>query len=147
MFETNEKTILRLLFFWVINDFVHNFQEFLADPKKNLGISQDVRFLVFKIWSILYSTVVISELGTCKKSGRDFCKICRWCYPVKPKACEVQGRSPGGGQSPHQYFFQFLLTPECITRVKYKIDHILKAKNLETLRIFWDARKNIFLVG
>ena len=33
-----------------------------------------MRFLVFEIWSILYSTVVNSELETCEKSGRDFCE-------------------------------------------------------------------------
>ena len=31
-------------------------------------------FLVFELWSILYSTVVNSELGTCERSGRDFCE-------------------------------------------------------------------------
>ena len=33
-----------------------------------------VRLLVFELWSILYSTIVNSEMGTCKKSGRDFCE-------------------------------------------------------------------------
>ena len=34
-----------------------------------------VRFLVFEVLSILYSTVVNSELRTCEKSGREFCKL------------------------------------------------------------------------
>ena len=31
--------------------------------------------------------------------------------------------------APPPMFFKFLLNPECMTRVKYKIDHILKTKN------------------
>ena len=33
-----------------------------------------VQFLVFEMWSILYSTVAYSELGNFEKSGKDFCK-------------------------------------------------------------------------
>ena len=33
-----------------------------------------VRLLVFELWSILYPTVVNSELGTSEKSGKVFCE-------------------------------------------------------------------------
>ena len=47
------------------------------------------------IRSILYLTVVDSELGTCEKSGRDFFKSNSDASEAKvlnPKACGIQGR-------------------------------------------------------
>ena len=44
-----------------------------------------MRFLVCEIWSIFYSTVVNSELGTCEKSGRDFAK-----YAVGVRGSSIQ---------------------------------------------------------
>jgi len=52
----------------------------------------------------LYSTDVNNELGTCEKSGRDFCKtslaltLTSEVRVLKPKACGVQGRIPGVGR-------------------------------------------------
>ena len=56
---------------------------------------------------------------------------------LNSKACEVQGRCPGygyvGAKPPIKIkniiISLNLLSPECITRVKYKINHISKTKN------------------
>ena len=75
-----------------------------------------VRFLVFKIWSNLYSTVVNSDLGTCELISE--------ARVLNPKACGVQRHS-----SEPECFLKFLLSPECITKVKFKIDYNSKTKN------------------
>ena len=70
-------------------DFDQNFEAFWVQKKskmmfisKNRNVLIGVfafmsffwQFLVYELWSILYLTVVNSELGTCKKSGRHFCE-------------------------------------------------------------------------
>ena len=47
-----------------------------------------MRFSVFEIYSILYSTMVNSELETCKKSVGDFCE---------PDSDAAWGAAPMGG--------------------------------------------------
>ena len=80
--------------------------------------------LVFEIWSILYSTVVNSELGeflrTWFRNANQWCPITRWLGGFNPLSQLVLGN--------HWLAFlnQVQVSSSLLTTVEYKIDHISK---------------------
>ena len=71
MFSNEWKINFPILIFWVIDDFVHNFQLFLTNQKWKKNVMRNlwngflsswvlfVKILVFELWSILYFTFVV----------------------------------------------------------------------------------------
>ena len=138
---------MRFFIFWVINDFVHNFQLFSTNQKNVfayfircamfwIGFIYSwvvfLRFLVFETWSILYFTFVFH-------SGHFVFYILYFQHPTGLRP--VEGWFPVGprmvldwGSKPHWLTSEsdlqkslpdFLL----LTIVEYKINHITKTKN------------------
>ena len=116
-----------------------------------------MRFLFFEIWSILYSTVVKNELGTYQAFSEPDSDANQGCWGLNPKVIGVGYGSAGGGvrgevpiktavleerSSQHKNVLRIRLSQniaekkmhspifsECITKVKYKINHNSKTKN------------------
>ena len=128
IFVLYEKFII--FFYFIVNNFVHNFHVFLTDPIF-LRVSWFlypwfffVRFLVFEIWWILYSTVVNSDLGSfssIQKHARS-----RGAVPVRGVGCKAH----------HQFF---LNSVKSWMHYKGKIQNnlISKTKNRPPKKNLW----------
>ena len=137
--------------FWVINDFVHNFQVFLYDQKfqiKNV-VSKDAQcsetdFCVLEFLYFLCDFYFLRYGQFCNQQWT----VNKWLTKTVNQWLNWEFNPIASEVLLTEFFFWIRLRPECTTKVKYKITYNLKLKiaqkklmtkiRFRTLRNFWD---------